>query len=81
MADSSGKDYDDFAKAFRCLYKSIEMTWWRHPNEKTEGPETPGKVASGGPERRWNDCFYLLFLVSKQIVNGCFLLCFISVQD
>ncbi|MDR0750729.1 MAG: hypothetical protein LBF62_14320 [Tannerellaceae bacterium] len=57
------------------------MTWWRHPNEKTEGPETPGKVASGGPERRWNDCFYLLFLVSKQIVNGCFLLCFISVQD
>jgi hypothetical protein len=62
MADSSGKDYDDFAKALRSIYKSIPMTWRRHLNEKTEGPEAPGKVASGGPERRWNNCFYPLFL-------------------
>jgi hypothetical protein len=52
MTDSSGKDYDAFAKAFRCLYKSIVMTWRRNHNEKPEGQKAPGKVASGGPEWR-----------------------------
>ncbi|MDR0748350.1 MAG: hypothetical protein LBF62_02110 [Tannerellaceae bacterium] len=57
------------------------MTWRRHRNKKPEGPEAPGKVASEGPEQRWNNCFHPLFLLSKQIAISCFLLYFISVQD
>ncbi|MDR0749412.1 MAG: hypothetical protein LBF62_07555 [Tannerellaceae bacterium] len=41
----------------------------RHRDEKTEGPGATGKVASGGPERRWNNCFYPPFFLSKQIAN------------
>jgi hypothetical protein len=56
------------------------MTWRRHLNKKTEGPEAPGKVAPEGSEQRWNNCFYPLFLLNKQIANGCFLLYFVYIQ-
>jgi hypothetical protein len=81
MAETWGKDYDAFAKALWCLYKSIIMVWRRHPDKKPGGSEAPGKGALKGLEWRWNNCFYPLFLLDKQTANSCFLLCFVSVQD
>jgi hypothetical protein len=52
MTKSSGNHFDAFTKALGSLYKSIEKTCWRHPNEKPEGSKASGKVASEGPERR-----------------------------
>jgi hypothetical protein len=56
------------------------MVCRRHRNEKSAGSKAVGKPALKDAKKHWNNCFYLLFLLNKQIENGCFSLCFIYVQ-